>query len=300
MPRGLGEAVLRRDALPPGQRALRQGQTKCGGIHCPPLQMTSEDRSMNISPISPINNRLLANLSADDLLPLRARMNAVELPAGRQLHAAGEVLAYVYFPVTATVSLITALQDGTSLEVAAVGSEGMVGICAFLGGRRALGSAVVQSAGMVLRLPASVVIDAARQSSSLRQELLTYTQSLLTDMAQTTACLRHHRLEQQVCRWLLVHLDRQPGTIITATHDGIAQLLGVRREGVTAIALRLQRAGLIQYRRGRIELLNRAGLEARCCECYEAVRENGVRAPQPHIRAAPAPRYATASAASYA
>ena len=243
--------------------------------------------------MSPINNRLLANLSEVELQPLRARLSAVELQAGIELHAAGAVLANVYFPVSATVSLTTALRDGSSLEVAAVGNEGMVGVSTFLGGGPALGSAIVQSAGIALRLPATALREAARQSVSLGQQLMSYTQTLLAGMAQSTACLRRHRLEQQLCRWLLVHLDRQCGNVIVATHDSIAQLLGVRREGVTAAALRLQQSGLIRYTRGRMELRDRAGLEARCCECYEAVRDTTLQPPIAQPSFAPMQRYGT-------
>lgn len=202
-------------------------------------------------------------------------------------------LAYVYFPLGATVSLTTAVQDGSLLEVAAVGTEGVVGVCTFLGGGPALGSAIVQRAGTALRLPATALREAARQSLALHQMLTSYTLSLLSNMAQTSLCVRRHRLEQQLCRWLLVHLDRQRGTVITVTHDSIAQLLGVRRKGVTAVALRLQQAGLIRYARGRIELVDRGGLEARACECYAAVRDVTMPRVDPHPCAVALPRYGT-------
>jgi CRP-like cAMP-binding protein len=226
------------------------------------------------------NNLLLSDLSQTDLLPLRARMTTVDLPAGTLLHEAGAALAHVYFPTTAIISLTTTLRAGTAAEVAAVGNEGLVGVCAFLGGGPALGNALVQSAGSALRVPATALREAARQSPALTQKLMAYTQGLLAHMAQTSACLRHHRVDQQLCRWLLLHLDRMPGNVLAATHDGIAQLLGVRREGVTNGAISLQRAGVIRYTRGRIELRDRAGLEARCCECYGAVRQ-ALRRPQP-------------------
>ncbi len=224
-----------------------------------------------------INNRLLAELSAADLSVLRPRLLAVELRAGAQLQDAGSVLANAYFPTTATVSLTIGLADGAMAEVAPIGNEGVVGVCAFLSGGPALGNAVVQGTGFALRLPAAALRDAARASPTLTHSLMVYTQTLLTHIAQTSACMRHHRLDQQLCRWLLLHLDRLPGNVVAATHDGIAQLLGVRREGVTAGALRLQRAGLIRYSRGRIELCDRAGLEAQCCECYTALRHAPVR-----------------------
>lgn len=223
------------------------------------------------------NNRLLADLSAADLRVVRERLVVVELRAGARLHDAGSVLAHVYFPTTATVSLTIGLADGAMAEVAPIGNEGVVGVCAFLSGGPALGNAVVQGSGLALRLPAVALRDAARVSPTLTHALMVYTQTLLTHIARTSACLRHHRLEQQLCRWLLLHLDRLPGNVVTATHGGIAQLLGVRREGVTAGALRLQRAGLIRYSRGRIELRDRAGLEAQCCECYTAVRVRPAR-----------------------
>lgn len=242
--------------------------------------------------MSPINNHLLATMSEAELQPLRARLNAVELQAGAELHAVGSVVPQVHFPVTATVSLTTALRDGSSLEVAAVGNEGMVGVCAFLGGGSAISNAIVQRAGIALQLPAIVLREAAQRSPALNQQLLRYTQSLLTTMAQSTACLRRHRLEQHLCRSLLEHLDRQPGNVLEATQDSVAQLLGVRREGVTAAAQRLQHAGLIRYHRGRIELCDRAGLEARCCECYEAGRHTAPPARTPRYVEA-MPRYGT-------
>ena len=225
------------------------------------------------------NNRLLACLPAADLQMLRHKLAWVELPAGASLQEAGSVPAHAYFPATATVSLTTNLQDGSAVEVAVVGNEGLVGLGAVLGGGPALGNAVVQGGGMAWRLPSSVLREIARVSAPLLQQLLGYIQVLLLQMAQVSACHRHHRVDQQLCRWLLLHLDRLPGGAVTATHEGIAQLLGVRREGVTQAALRLQQAGLIRYGRGHIALLDRAGLEARSCECYQVVHQACERLP---------------------
>jgi CRP-like cAMP-binding protein len=164
------------------------------------------------------------------------------------------------------------MQDGASAEVAVVGSEGIVGVCAFMGGGHALSGAVVQGPGLALRMPARSIAWHADRSEALMQQLLCYTQALFTHMAQTSACNRHHALDQQLCRWLLLNLDRRRGNEIFVTQERIADLLGVRREGVTGAALKLQKAGLIQYRRGRIAILDRAGLEKRSCECYAVVR----------------------------
>jgi CRP-like cAMP-binding protein len=232
------------------------------------------------------NNHLLAGLPAHDLLQLRHRLAWVDLRAGACLHESGALPAHAYFPVSATVSLTTRLHDGSGVEVAVVGRDGLVGVDAVLGGGPAVGTAVVQGDGMALRLPTAVLRDAARVSAPLLQLLLCHTQRLLMQMAQLSACHRHHRLEQQLCRWLLAHLDRLPGAGLAATHEGIAQLLGVRREGVTKAALGLQRAGLIRYARGQITLLDRAGLAARSCECHLAQRPGAAAAAPAALREA--------------
>jgi CRP-like cAMP-binding protein len=230
------------------------------------------------------NNQLLASLPPDVTGVLQSRIVPVELAAGDMLYEAGTVLRYVYFPVTAVVSLVSPLQDGACAEVAVVGSEGVAGVCAFMGGGKALSSAVVQRPGLAWRMSARDIADLARHVAPVMQQLLRYTQALFTHMAQTSACHRHHALAPQLCRWLLQHLDRQVGDEMRVTQERIAGMLGVRREGVTGAALQLQREGLIRYSRGRIRVLDRRGLERQSCECYsvveqayERLREDGVR-----------------------
>ena len=223
---------------------------------------------MNACHESSLNNKLLASLPPEVTDLLLPRIESVELAAGAVLFEAGSVLRDVYFPVTAVVSLVSELQDGASAEVAMVGREGVVGISAFMGGGMAHSNAVVQRAGQAWRMSARDLADLARDAQPVMQQLLRYTQALMTHMAQTSACHRHHALGPQFCRWLLQHLDRQPGDELRVTQERIAAMLGVRREGVTAAALRLQREGLISYSRGLIRVLDRPGLEQRCCECH--------------------------------
>jgi CRP-like cAMP-binding protein len=204
---------------------------------------------------------------------VHARLEAVDLATGTLLYEAGKVLRHVYFPVTAIVSLVSPLQDGGSAEAAVVGREGVVGVCAFMGGGPALSSAVVQRSGRAFRMSARDIADLARDTEPLMQQLLRYTQALFTHMAQTSACNRHHEMAPQLCRWLLQHLDRQAGNELLITHERIAGLLGVRREGITAAALKLRRSGLIHYDRGHMQVLDRRGLEAHSCECYGVVRQ---------------------------
>lgn len=219
----------------------------------------------------PPNNQLLSSLPPEVADVLQSRSEAVDLAAGTILYEAGTILGHVYFPVTAVVSLVSSLQDGACAEVAVVGREGIVGVCAFMGGAKALSSAVVQSSGSAWRMRACDIADLAREFEPAMQQLLRYTLALLTHMAQTSACHRHHALTQQLCRWLLQHLDRQVGDEMRITQERIAGLLGVRREGVTGAALQLQRAGLIHYSRGHIRVLDRHGLEQLSCECYGVV-----------------------------
>ncbi len=220
----------------------------------------------------PSQNQLLAHLPAADWQALNALIEWVELPRGQLLYEAGVALTHVHFPTTAIVSLTSTMQDGASAEIAVVGCEGVVGVSAYMGVGRSLSSAVVQGAGQALRMRASDLREMSRRSAPLMQALLGYTQVLFEQMAQTSACSRHHALEQQLCRWLLLHLDRRSGNELAVTQERIAQMLGVRREGVTVGALRLQKDGIIRYARGRIAVLDRAGLEARCCECYAVVK----------------------------
>lgn len=218
-------------------------------------------------------NQLLASLPPEAAERLYARLEGVELAAGDMLFEAGSAMQHVYFPVTATVSLVLPLQDGSCAEVAVVGREGVVGVCAFLGGASALSRAVVQRQGLAWRMRACDLDALAHEVGPVMRPLLRYTQALFAHMAQTSACHRHHELGPQLCRWLLQHLDRQAGDELQITQERIAILLGARREGITMAALKLQAAGLIRYRRGRIQVLDRRGLEAHSCECYHVVRQ---------------------------
>lgn len=220
---------------------------------------------------TPPGNQLLASLPPEVAEVLRSRCEDVDLTAGTTLYEAGAELRHVYFPVTAVVSLVSSLQDGSCAEVAVVGREGVAGVCAFMGGSHALSSAVVQRAGQASRMRARDIADLAQDFEPVRLQLLRYAQVLFTHMAQTSACHRHHALAPQVCRWLLQHLDRQVGDEMQITQERIAGMLGVRREGVTGAALQLQREGLIHYRRGHIRVLDRHGLELQSCECYGVV-----------------------------
>ena len=226
---------------------------------------------MNTHNETPPNHQLLASLPPEVFDALQSRIEAVDLAAGAMLYESGTILRFVHFPVTAVVSLISPLQDGACAEVAVVGREGVVGVCAFMGGGMALSGAVVPRSGLAWRMSARDIADLARDAEPVMQQLLRYTQALFTHMAQTSACHRHHALAPQLCRWLLQHLDRQVGDEMRVTQERIAGMLGVRREGVTAAALQLQRDGLIRYSRGHIQVLDRRGLERHSCECYGVV-----------------------------
>jgi len=196
----------------------------------------------------------------------------VELSLGQVLYESGGTLSHVYFPTTAIVSLLYVMENGASAEIAVVGNEGIVGISLFMGGESTSSRAVVQSAGRGLRLKAQIMKDEFNQAGAVLHLLLRYTQALITQMAQTAVCNRHHSLDQQLCRWLLLSLDRLEGDELVMTQELIANMLGVRREGVTESALKLQHDGLIRYARGRITVLDRDGLEKRTCECYAVVK----------------------------
>lgn len=218
-------------------------------------------------------NQLLASLPPDLGGVLAPLLEPVDLSTGETLYDAGTVLRHVHFPVTAVVSLFSPLLDGACAEAAVVGREGVVGVCAYMGGGKALSSAVVQRAGLALRMRARDIADLARDHEPVMQQLLRYTQALFTHMAQSSACNRHHALGPQLCRWLLQHMDRQASDEMHITHERIACMLGVRREGITGAAGKLQRTGLIRYRRGRLQVLDRRGLEAHSCECYGVVHQ---------------------------
>ena len=218
-------------------------------------------------------NHLLAALPDAEWLRWAPQLEAVELPLGRVLYESGVALTHIYFPTTAIVSLLYVMEDGASAEIAVVGREGLVGVSLFMGGESTPSRAVVQSAGYGFRLRAAALKEEFSNSSPVLHLMLRYTQALITQMAQTAVCNRHHTLDQQLCRWLLLSLDRLDGAELVMTQELIANMLGVRREGVTEAALKLQRAGLISYARGHITALDRAGLEARSCECYTVVKK---------------------------
>jgi CRP-like cAMP-binding protein len=217
-------------------------------------------------------NHLLAALSAVELKRLRPHLEPFPMPLGHVVYESGRILDHVYFPTTAIVSLLYVMEDGASAEIAVVGHEGLVGISLFMGGETTPSRAVVQSSGHSFRLAAKYLREEFSRAGAMQQLLLRYTQSLITQMAQTAVCNRHHSVDQQLCRWLLLSLDRLASSELVMTQELIANMLGVRREGVTAAAGKLQDAGVIKYRRGRITVLDRPKLEAMSCECYEVVR----------------------------
>lgn len=194
------------------------------------------------------------------------------MPLGQVLCESGRTLAHVFFPTTAIVSLLYVMEDGASAEIAVVGREGIVGISLFMGGQSTPGRAVVQSAGTGFRLKADLMMEEFNRAGPVMRLLLRYTQALITQMAQTAVCNRHHSLDQQLCRWLLLSLDRLHDNELVMTQELIANMLGVRREGVTEAAGRMQKDGLIRYHRGHITVLDREGLEKRSCECYAVVK----------------------------
>ena len=221
----------------------------------------------------PRNNQLLAALPAAEWQRWLPQLEWVEMPLGQVLYESGTTLSHVYFPLTAIVSLLYVMENGASAEIAVVGNEGIVGISLFMGGESTPSRAVVQSAGHGFRLNAQTMKDEFNRAGPVLHLLLRYTQALITQMAQTAVCNRHHSLDQQLCRWLLLSLDRLQGNDLVMTQELIANMLGVRREGVTEAALKLQKVGLIRYARGHISVLDRAGLEQRTCECYAVVKK---------------------------
>jgi CRP-like cAMP-binding protein len=225
----------------------------------------------------PEANRLLAALTPEDRERLAADLEFVSLPLGEVIYESGSRQDYVYFPTTAIVSLLYVMEDGASAEIAIVGNEGIVGVSLIMGGETTPSRAVVQSAGTAYRLPGRLLKREFTRGAALQHLLLRYVQALLTQMAQTAVCNRHHSVDQQLCRWLLLSMDRLPSNQLVMTQELIANMLGVRREGVTEAAGKLQRAGLIRYSRGRITVLDRAGLEARACECYAVVKRESDR-----------------------
>lgn len=219
-----------------------------------------------------LSNRLLAALPhgiQDKLLP---HMELVDMPLGKVLYESGCAIHHVFFPIDSIVSLLYVMSNGASAEISLVGDEGIVGIAAFMGGNSTPSRAVVQSAGQAYRLPAQRLKDEFNRHGPLQNLLLLYTQALITQMAQTAVCNRHHSIDQQLCRWLLLSLDRLPDNHLSMTQELIANMLGVRREGVTEAAGKLQKMNVIEYSRGHITVLDRPGLETLCCECYQVVK----------------------------
>ena len=225
------------------------------------------------TPNDPLQNQLLAALPEAEFKRWLPLLEPVDLALGQVLYESGAAMTYVYFPTNAIVSLLYVLENGASAEIAVVGFEGLVGISIFMGGGSTPSRAVVQSAGVGYRMRADFIKEEFERSGPVVHLLLRYTQALITQMAQTAVCNRHHSLDQQLCRWLLLSLDRLQGDQLVMTQELIANMLGVRREGVTEAALKLQKAGLISYVRGRINVIDRPGLEERTCECYGVVKK---------------------------
>ncbi len=228
-------------------------------------------------PHDPRQNHLLASLSGEDFERVSSNLRLAPLELGKVLYESGSRQRAVYFPTTAIVSLLYMLADGASAEIAVVGNEGIIGVSLFMGGETTPSRAVVQSAGHAFRLSGKFLKQEFVRGGAMQHLLLRYTQALLTQMAQTAVCNRHHSLDQQLCRWLLLSLDRLAGNELVMTQELIANMLGVRREGVTEAAGNLQSAGLIRYSRGHITVLDRRGLEARTCECYAVVKKESDR-----------------------
>jgi CRP-like cAMP-binding protein len=222
---------------------------------------------------NPEANHLLAALSPEERARLYPDLRLVAMPLGKVLYESGDVQRYVYFPTDSIVSLLYVMESGASAEVSVVGNEGVIGIALFMGGETTPSRAIVQSAGHAYRLIGQRLKDEFHRNGGMQILLLRYTQSLITQMAQTAVCNRHHSVDQQLCRWLLLSLDRLAGNELVMTQDLIANMLGVRREGVTEAAGKLQKLGVIRYSRGRIAVLDRPHLERLCCECYAVVKK---------------------------
>jgi CRP-like cAMP-binding protein len=221
---------------------------------------------------NPGQNHLLSALSKAELANISAHLELVPMPLGKMLYVPDEQLEHAYFPTTSIVSLHYITESGATAEMAGVGNEGVVGVSLFMGGNSTSSSAVVQTAGSAYRLERGRLLQEFNRAGAMQRLLLRYAQALMTHMAQTAVCNRHHTVEQQLCRWLLLTLDRLPTNELVMTQELVANMLGVRREGVTEAAGNLQRSGFISYRRGHIAVLDRHGLELHSCECYEVVK----------------------------
>lgn len=217
-------------------------------------------------------NRLLAALPAEEHERLAPHMELVDMPLGKVLYESGDKLRHIYFPTESIVSLLYVMESGASAEISVVGNEGLVGVALFMGGESTPSRAIVQSGGHAFRVLGTRIMDEFNRHGHLQSLLLRYTQALITQMAQTAVCNRHHSIDQQLCRWLLLSLDRLPSNKLAMTQELIANMLGVRREGVTDAAGKLQKLGVIEYHRGQITVLDRAELEQLCCECYRVVK----------------------------
>jgi CRP-like cAMP-binding protein len=226
---------------------------------------------------NPLQNHLLAALSSSEQQRVFPHLELEPMPLGKVLYESGHELRHVYFPTNSIVSLLYVLADGASAEISVVGNEGLIGIALFMGGDTTPSRAIVQSAGFAYRLPGQLLKDEFHRNGEAQLLLLRYTQSLITQMAQTAVCNRHHSVDQQLCRWLLLSLDRLATNQLVMTQELIANMLGVRREGVTEAAGKLDKLGVIRYARGRITVLDRPKLEALCCECYAVVKKESDR-----------------------
>jgi CRP-like cAMP-binding protein len=249
---------------PPAHGGHAGGVAGTPGLHLAPAPATLADPACG--------NRVLGALPPATLLAWRALLQPLSLTLDQVLSESGQAMTHAYFPVTAIVSLMYVTEDGASTEVAVVGNEGLVGTPLFLGGGSTPSRVVVRNAGQALRLPAAAIRAAFESDPAVTAVLLRYTQALITQMAQTAVCNRHHTIDQRLCRWLLLSLDRLQGNELTVTQGLIADALGVRREGITEATMTLQRAGLIRTSRGHVEVLDRHGLEQRSCECYAVVQ----------------------------
>ena len=249
------------------------------------LIYTTAQRTRRLSPVTlsmtashdPQRNYLLAALTTPERERLYPHLQLVQMPLGKVLYESGDVLRHVYFPIDSIVSLLYVLADGASAEISVVGNEGLIGIALFMGGETTPSRAIVQSAGHAYRLIGQQLKEEFHRSGPMQLLLLRYTQALITQMAQTAVCNRHHSVDQQLCRWLLLSLDRLSSNQLVMTQELIANMLGVRREGVTEAAGKLHKLGVIRYARGQITVLDRPKLEALCCECYAVVRKESDR-----------------------